>query len=249
MLWKNQSNVRFINAFGEHFNVAGPIKSADESHGLGRVIIDTRNGIRGFSNDTLNLLREEGKVQGCSDYENCMILLPTTGYSSKLKEKGLVIDEFDNVDIIDKSTNRRLEISNQDLKIWNGIVERKSKLSVPASSETRFIYYESCRGLEAWNVLCVDLDTFFYSRLSSKEAELYARTNQNLFLDDEALKSEFALHWVYMALTRPIDTLYIKVVVPSNEFSKEIIDIAKNCDAEILCDEPTINNSDDDLPF
>ena len=243
------NNVRFINAFGEHFNVAGPIKSADESHGLGRVIIDTRNGIRGFSNDTLNLLREEGKVQGCSDYENCMILLPTTGYSSKLKEKGLVIDEFDNVDIIDKSTNRRLEISNQDLKIWNGIVERKSKLSVPASSETRFIYYESCRGLEAWNVLCVDLDTFFYNMRSSKEAELYARTNQNLFLDDEALKSEFALHWVYMALTRPIDTLYIKVVVPSNEFSKEIIDIAKNCDAEILCDEPTINNSDDDLPF
>ena len=229
--------------------VAGPIKSADESHGLGRVIIDTRNGIRGFSNDTLNLLREEGKVQGCSDYENCMILLPTTGYSSKLKEKGLVIDEFDNVDIIDKSTNRRLEISNQDLKIWNGIVERKSKLSVPASSETRFIYYESCSGLEAWNVLCVDLDTFFYNMRSSKEAELYARTNQNLFLDDEALKSEFALHWVYMALTRPIDTLYIKVVVPSNEFSKEIIDIAKNCDAEILCDEPTINNSDDDLPF
>ncbi len=241
--------VRFVNAFGEHFKVAGPIKWTDESHGLGRVIIDTRYSIKGFSNEILNLIREEGIVQGCSDYENCMILLPTTGYSSKTKEKGIVIDELDNVDIIEKATSRRLDITNQDLKIWNGIVERKSKLSVPAANQTRFIYYESCRGLEAWNVLCVDLDAFFYNMRSSKNAELYARTNQNLFLDDENLKSEFAMHWVYMALTRPIDTLYIKLATPINDFSKEIIDIAKNCEAEILYDEPTMNNSDDDLPF
>ena len=178
-----------------------------------------------------------------------MVLLPTTGYSSKTKEKGIVIDELDNVDIIDKSTNRRLDISNQDLKIWNGIVERKSKLSVPAACQTRFIYYESCRGLEAWNVLCVDLDAFFYNMRSSKDAELYARTNQNLFLDDDDLKSEFALHWVYMALTRPIDTLYIKLATPINDFSKAIIELARNCDAEILCDEPIEKNTWDDLPF
>ena len=84
---------------------------------------------------------------------------------------------------------------------------------------------------------------------SSKDAELYARTNQNLFLDEDDLKSEFALHWVYMALTRPIDTLYIKLAVPLNEFSKEIIDIAKNCDAEILCDAPIVDHSYDNLPF
>ena len=240
--------VRFVNAFGEHFKVAGPIKWTDESHGLGRVIIDTRYSIKGYSNDILNLIREEGIVQGCADYENCMILLPTTGYSSKTKEKGIVIDELDNVDIIEKATSRRLDITNQDLKIWNGIIERKSKLSVPAANQTRFIYYESCRGLEAWNVLCVDLDAFFYNMRSSKNAELYARTNQNLFLDDENLKSEFAMHWVYMALTRPIDTLYIKLATPINDFSKEIIDIAKNCDAEILYDEQR-NDDKEDLPF
>lgn len=243
--------VKFVNAFGTYFKVASPIKSANESKGLGRVLIDTRNSIRGFSNDILNLLREEGKVLGCSDYENCIILLPTTGYSSKTKEKGIAIDELDNVDIVEKSTNRKLDILSNDLKIWNGIVERKSKLSVPAAYQTRFIYYESCRGLEAWNVLCVDLDAFYYNMRSSKDAELYARTNQNknLFSDEDVLKNEFALHWVYMALTRPIDTLYIKLATPINDFSKEIIELAKNCDAEILCDEPTMNNSDDDLPF
>ena len=249
--------VRFINAFGEHYNVAGPTKSANESKGLGRVIIDTRNSIRGFSNDILCQVREEGKVQECSDYENCIIMLPTTGYSSKTTEKGIVIDELDNVDIIDKSTNRRLEISSKELKVWNGIVDQKSKLSVPSSNETRFIYYESCRGLEAWNVMCVDLDTFFYNMRSSKDAELYARNevewyannSQILFSDNKDLRNEFALHSIYMAITRPIDTIYIKLATPINDFSKEIIELAKSCDAEILYDEPTMNNSDDDLPF
>lgn len=248
--YRQKANVvNFVNSFGESYKIATSIKSANESKGLGRVIIDTRNSIRGFSNDILNQIREEGKILGCSDYENCMVLLPTKGYSSKTIGKGIFIDELDNVEIVDKSTNRILEISNKDLKIWNGIVERKGELPVPAANQTRFIYYESCRGLEAWNVLCVDLDSFFYNLRSSKDAELYARTNQGLFTNEDDLKSQYALHWIYMAITRPIDTLYIKLAVPTNEFSKEIIDIAKNCDAEILCDEPIENNSLDDLPF
>lgn len=248
--YRQKANVvNFVNSFGESYKIATSIKSANESKGLGRVIIDTRNSIRGFSNEILNQIREEGKILGCSDYENCMVLLPTKGYSSKTKGKGIFIDELDNVEIVDKSTNRILEISNKDLKIWNGIVERKGELPVPAANQTRFIYYESCRGLEAWNVLCVDLDSFFYNLRSSKDAKLYARTNQGLFTNEDDLKSQYALHWIYMAITRPIDTLYIKLAVPTNEFSKEIIDIAKNCDAEILCDEPIENNSLDDLPF
>ena len=254
---QKENIVKFVNSFGEHYNITSPIKSANESHGLGRVIIDTRSNIRGFSNETLSQIREEGRVHGCSDYENCLVLLPTTGYSYRTKEKGIIIDELDNVDIIDKSTNRKLEISNHDLKIWNGIVERKGKLSVPAANQTRFIYYESCRGLEAWNVLCVDLDSFFYTMRSSKDAELYVRNavvwyannNQILFSDNDNLRNEFALHWVYMAITRPIDTLYIKLAVPSNEFSQKIIEIGQNCGAEILCDYIGSNTTDEDLPF
>ena len=240
--------VKFVNSFGEHFKTASPIKSAIETYGLGRVIIDTRNSIRGFSNETLNQIRTEGKVQGCSDYENCLVLLPTTGYTSKTKEKGIFIDELDNVDIADKSTNRKLGVSCQELKIWNGIVDRKSALSVPAANQTRFIFYESCRGLEAWNVLCVDLDTFYYNMRSSKDAELYARKNPEFFSNEEDLKSQFALHWVYMAITRPIDTLYIKLGNPSNEFSQKIVEFGKECGAEVLYD-PQIETTTDELPF
>ena len=245
---QKENVVKFVNAFGEYFNTASPIKSANETQGLGRVIIDARNSVRGFSNETLSQIREEGKVQGCSDYENCLVLLPTTGYTSRTIEKRIHIDELDNVDIIDKSTNRKLEISHSDLKIWNGTVEKKNELPVPAANQTRFIYYESCRGLEAWNVLCVDLDSFFYNIRSSNEAELYAKSNKEIFSNEEDLKSEYALHWVYMAITRPIDTLYIKLGTPTNEFSQRIVEIGKKCGVEILSD-PIMYNSTDDLPF
>ena len=247
--YRQKANVvKFVNAIAYYYRFATPINSANESKGLGRVIIDARNSIRGFSNEILEELRNAGKVLGCSDYENCMVLLPTTGYSSKSKGKAIVIDELDNVDIIDKSTNRKLDIESQNLRIWNGIVERKGDLSVPSSNQTRFLYYESCRGLEAWNVFCVDLDSFFYNMRSNKDAELYARTNQQFFSHEEDLKSEFALHWVYMAITRPIDTLYIKLGNPSNEFSQKIIEIGKNCGAELL-NEPQVETTDDELPF
>ena len=246
---QKENNVKFVNSFGEHFKVASPIKSAHESHGLGRVIIDTRSSVRGFSNETLCQMREEGRVQGCSDYENCLVLLPTTGYTYRNREKGIIIDELDNVDIIDRSTNRRLEISNQDLKIWNGVVDRKGKLSVPAANQTRFIYYESCRGIEAWNVVCVDLDSFFYNMRCSNDAELYARTNRNFFDNEEELKNEFAFHWVYMAITRPIDTLYIKLLDPSNEFSQKILEIGGECRVEVLSDPKVYYSTYDELPF
>ena len=92
---------------------------------------------------------------------------------------------------------------------------------------------------------------------SSKDAELYARNevewyannSQILFSDNKDLRNEFALHWIYMAITRPIDTLYIKLVTPTNEFAKEIIELAKSCDAEILCDTPIDKELSDDLPF
>ena len=233
--FRQKSNiVKFANAFGEYYSLSSSIHSANKSKGFGRVIIDTRQEIHGFANDILDEIRNAGRINGCSEYENCMVLLPSTGYSSAERGETIRIDELDNVDIIETSTNRKLEINSEDLKIWSGVCEDKRKLKVPAANETRFIYYESCRGLEAWNVLCVDLDTFFYNTRYSTEATIYARNNQNLFSKEDELKKEYALRWIYMAMTRPIDTLYIRLAVPSSEFSKEIIEIAKATKAEIV---------------
>ena len=235
--YRQKSNiVNFVNAFGEFYKLASPIHSANESKGLGRVILDLRCGIQGFSKDAFDEIRRSGKIMGCSEYENSMVLLPSTGYTFAERRRTINIDELDNVDIIETTKNRKLGISSENIVIWSGVSEDKRELRVPAAYETRFIYYESCRGLEAWNVLCVDLDSFFYSTYYSAKAAIYARYNKNLFSKEEELKKEYALHLVYMALTRPIDTLYIQLSTPESDFSKEIIEIAKNTNAEILSD-------------
>ena len=228
--------VYFINAFVTYYKIPGQLTTASEYNGLGRVIIDIRKGIDIF-NDKFTTLRKEGKVHGCTDYENFIILIPSKGYTSKSFNEKVVIDEYDNVDVQTQTTDRQLDLPiPDDLIIWKGYVDKKSTLQVPASNQTRILYYDSCRGLEAWNVLCVDLDRFFYEKLSSSDAEKYAIDNINLFKTKEDLKKEYALRWVYMAMTRPIDTLYIKLAYPSNPFSQELINIAKGSNVEILND-------------
>ncbi|HAT66713.1 MAG TPA: hypothetical protein DCS66_19340, partial [Flavobacteriaceae bacterium] len=85
--------------------------------------------------------------------------------------KNIKINEFD---VIKEDTSKTKEewnlISEASKQIalfrfWNttGNVDKR-KQSVPASLSVRSIYYESCRGIEAWSVLCYGLDHFFNNK-------------------------------------------------------------------------------------
>ena len=79
----------------------------------------------------------------------------------------------------------------------------------PTTDTYRSIFYESCRGLEAWSVVCLDLDLFYQRKYDEELAASYL--SDDLFLSEEERRSKYAATWVLMALTRPIDTLYIHV--------------------------------------
>ena len=49
---------------------------------------------------------------GCSEYENSMVLLPSTGYTFAERRRTINIDELDNVDII--------ETCDECVCFWNG---------------------------------------------------------------------------------------------------------------------------------
>ncbi len=63
----------------------------------------------------------------------------------------------------------------------------------------------------------------------SNDAERYSIEQANMFMDKEVLKRNYALLWCNIAFTRAIDTLYIKINDTNCEFSKNLIDIARNC--------------------
>jgi hypothetical protein len=62
-----------------------------------------------------------------------------------------------------------------------------------------------------------------------KAAEKYAASNSNLLSTPEQLKNKYGLLWCYMAFTRAIDTLYLKIENLNCDFSRELLRIAEQC--------------------
>ncbi len=230
--------VEFINTFVRYYGLASEMNSMAESNGLGRVIIDCRNNGDAIPKDIVTELSLAGETYGCSSYENIMVMLPERGYVSGNSVSSLNVDENDNFDISISNTKRELIIDSCGLNVWKGFSDDKSKINVPGHNQTRFIFYDSCRGMEAWNVLCMGIDSFFEFKRCSKDAEKYAASNSNLLSTPEQLQNKYGLLWCYMAFTRAIDTLYLKIQNLNSEFSRELLRVAEQCGdiVEILRD-------------
>ena len=172
-----------------------------------------------------------------------------------------ICNKMDGVENVDPKVFLRTFLMRSKLPLINGLIERsvgfcpekwfpEIRDEVKRLAETDIERFESVALLdELYYILDENLYSSFYNLQSSKEAEIYSRTNQGLFTNDDDLESEYALHWVYMAITRPIDTLYIKLNNSSNEFSQEIVEIGKGCGADILSDPVDENLINDELPF
>lgn len=256
--------IHFLNAFAKAFHIDTQLTIPDDMENLGRVIIDCRS----FSSsslmplDKINELYINGKDYGCSNFENLLLLLPKAGYlkREKTNTKDVDIDIFGTVNINDSAPIRKMDFSlPEELRAIDGTINDKREiLNQVGQDNTRCLLYESCRGLEAWNVLCIDLDVFFYEKISSKDAQDYADANVGLFeTDKELFQARYASLWCYMAMTRAMDTLYIRLSNNYNAFSSSLLDVVKQIpNVEILQGqyEDSIQatesyNSIEDIPF
>ena len=112
------------------------------------------------------------------------------------------------------------------------ISDKAKLLEKVGQDKTRCLLYESCRGLEAWSVLCLGLDTFFAEKQNSHAATDYADEALGLFKDNpeqrKAQYEKFAALWLLMAFTRAVDTLYIVFAFPDSSFASRIKNIGAN---------------------
>lgn len=246
--WRQKANiVDFLNAFAEEFNLESKnIQTPPETVDKGKVIIDIRNlQNKVIPLDKLASLRNQGKAYGCSDFENIMVLLPHFGYTNSHYNPGgtdvdniglqAVVDVTDTIVFQNQRENSIMDIRHteydgtKDMRVFDCTINSKSDLN-PGHCDTRFLFYDSCRGLEAWNVMCIDLDSFFWEKRDCDEARNYAIEQSGLIQEDQSLfQTHYAAIWCYMALSRPMDTLYISLHNTDNEFSKKILKIAEVC--------------------
>jgi hypothetical protein len=181
--------VEFINAFCDSYDIHSSIKIPPQTIGLGRVIIDIRD-YDGYPEDLISDLMKDGEMNGCTPCESMLFLLPHKDYTS-------VISHNEQIDISENLTVSFTEerdrsvsshINMEGVKEWDGTPPNKSKLPLPSSDQTRLIYYDSCRGLEAWSVFCLNLDLFFEEKESCDDAQKYADEQRELFMTDDEKK-------------------------------------------------------------
>jgi len=238
-----KSVLDFCNFVAEKYQIElklEPLETEDE----GELILDFRNNIaftdmqQIFSNLSL-----KGEISGCTAYESLLVLIDTHSKVDESSGSNTVsstgkINEYDNIEDSHKikkgdwKYKAHLEKENQ-LMFWDGTNDNKSQMQVPYPTETRLIYYDSCRGLEAWTVACFNIDRFFNQKREDPDAEKFLINDekelgmQSLFVTNDSRKDMFAGTWALMAITRAIDTLYLKFDNPDSQFSKLVLEYVK----------------------
>jgi hypothetical protein len=225
--------VDFCNYVAKRFDIdlnLEPLESDDE----GELIFDFRLHHKDNEiTEIFNHLKIKGEVNGCTPYESLMVLLESNtqrGNSFGFSESSntVIINEYDNFEDavqLDRGKWKYIKtLEENNFFLWDGTVGDKSQLVVPSPNESRVIYYESCRGLEAWTVACFALDKFFELKREDQDAEKYLIEDIFLNHDNNKRKSIYAATWVLMALTRVIDTLYVQINDVNSEFGKIVVD-------------------------
>jgi len=238
-----QNILDFCNFIAEKYRIDLNLKSFSEED-PGQIIFDFRQINTQTIKTSFSSLIEKGNVNGCSNLESLLIMdvnkstfeIGNNNHNTK-HEFETIVNEFNVMEerTITKHNNfPYLTELNSLTEYWLGAVDDKNKLSFPSPNEVRIINYESCRGLEAWCVMCLNFDKFFLSQSESKDAENYL-LNEDMYLTKEQRSAMYAITWVLMAATRAIDTLYIQVSGTSSDFSKLCLEYTKINPDKCIC--------------
>jgi hypothetical protein len=218
------------NFIATRFNVSlelEPLNTED----VGELIIDTRKAQS--EEDAASIFKKlmlKGTINKCLPYESLLVLLNPThksGNDANEISSSVVINEYGNIEEQVISTEMEFQFSRalgEANEYWDGTNDEIRRHRIPSYGEVRMIYYHSCRGLEAWSVACFDLDTFFDKKRAEPDAEKYL-TDTVFTLEDR--KSMYAATWALMAMTRAIDTMYIRIANVNSELGRAIVEYAK----------------------
>jgi hypothetical protein len=176
----------FANAYAGHADLNWSVEPVDEMTG-GKVIISPSL----YPVDVLLKARKEALDAGNDPYDILFLVPPA---------------------LVDKSNGFRgaNDFGKVGLKIWDGTNKTTFRGGPVDLDHHRMLQYASCRGLEAWTVVCVGFDEYIrHTRMmTSDEVE----TEIDQFATPEAILARTVGLKTLIPLTRAIDTLVITCV-------------------------------------
>lgn len=128
---------------------------------------------------------------------------------------------YDILILVSSSDEYHKVLKNNEIQIHDGTIE-KNKALIPTNMDaSRVFNYQSCRGLEGWVVFANNLDVF----LQEMENTIH-EAEEGLSLSET--KEKVCYQWLYMILSRPIDTLAISVKNSNSKYAQLLINVANS---------------------
>lgn len=120
--------------------------------------------------------------------------------------------------------SRTAEFEKNGFLLWDGTQEDNRAVYSALGDEERVLQYSSARGLEAWTVVCLDLDCFLEEKMALFQDAV--DTNSLLLESREDRRKAYFLNWLLIPLTRAIDTLVITVKDKNSLIARQLKELA-----------------------
>jgi len=106
--------------------------------------------------------------------------------------------------------------------VWDGSLSQNRNHYPQDVSQFRVVQYQSCRGMEGWTVVCLDLDKFFEEQLRFAPKPETA----DMFVDRDMEARRHAARWCLIPFTRAIDTLVVHAAETS-QLGQVLLNVSK----------------------
>ena len=208
-LRQKRNLVEFVNAYAEEFDLAWQLDPIEEYDG-GKVIITEESTPYNIFKREFSTCQEFGNRA----YEMMFLSPPSLVTRTERNEEGKPIRSFELTS----------DFEDQGFKLWDGTRQDLRSVYPSDVNEHRLLQYDSCRGLEGWTVVCLQLDEFVRYKSETYEEE---EGQSNLFQEDVEDKKERFVHlWSLIPLTRGIDTIIITLKNPKSSYAQKLKNLA-----------------------
>lgn len=209
-LRQKRNLVEFVNAYAEEFDLGWNLDPIEEYEG-GKIVITTES----TPYDVFNREFATCEKFGNRAYEMMFLTPPSLVKRDGKNEEGKPIRSFGLAE----------EFKSQGFKLWDGTRQDLRSAYPSDVNEHRLLQYDSCRGLEGWTVVCLQLDEFVRYKFETYEED---EGQANLFQEDAEDKRERFVHlWSLIPLTRAIDTVVITLKNPKSPYAQKLKSLAE----------------------
>lgn len=200
--------IKFVNSFANEIGINWNIEPKEELIG-GKVIISVKPYNKDLHQKEFSYCKESGN----SPYEMMFLVPPSLVDRIKTNDgKG-----------ISRKFKEGENFKQMGIPFWDGTNTDLRTQYVVNLEEHRVLQYDSCRGLEGWTVVCLDLDEFVRYKKDTYEGTI-VEGELALETEEEKMK-KFVYLWALIPLTRAIDTLIITVKSKDSEIGRKLYNI------------------------